>query len=449
MSEVKFIQELDFLLTTSARYKIMYGGRGGGKTENIAIALLIWAMRKKLRIACFREFQNSIDESVYSVLKAKIYEMKVEDQFDIQNKKIICLRTGSEFIFEGLRYNIDTIKSMAFLDIIWVEEAKNVSKKSWDTLIHTIRGRPEDSHFQLGPFERGPEIWISFNPELEDDETYQRFVLNPPSEFDSKGNRFCIVKKINYTDNPFFPNDLYEEMLQVRAKSEDDWLHIYGGHTKQTLDGAIFAEELKQVLLDGRRGKVKYDPTRPVHTFWDLGHSDHTAIWFVQQVGVEYNVINYFQDRLKKLPYYLEHLQSLKYVYGKHYIPHDGDAETLASRSIKQLMLEAYPKGVIVVPRVPRKIIGINAARTIFELCNFDEENTKDGWTCLSRYCYAISEKTKRFSKDPEHNEYSHGADAFLTFAQSLKTETASKKKTKVVSIQKNVGIRGGTSWMR
>jgi phage terminase large subunit len=449
MSEVKFIQELDFLLTTSARYKIMYGGRGGGKTENIAIALLIWAMRKKLRIACFREFQNSIDESVYSVLKAKIYEMKVEDQFDIQNKKIICLRTGSEFIFEGLRYNIDTIKSMAFLDIIWVEEAKNVSKKSWDTLIHTIRGRPEDSHFQLGPFERGPEIWISFNPELEDDETYQRFVLNPPSEFDSKGNRFCIVKKINYTDNPFFPNDLYEEMLQVRAKSEDDWLHIYGGHTKQTLDGAIFAEELKQVLLDGRRGKVKYDPTRPVHTFWDLGHSDHTAIWFVQQVGVEYNVINYFQDRLKKLPYYLEHLQSLKYVYGKHYIPHDGDAETLASRSIKQLMLEAYPKGVIVVPRVPRKIIGINAARTIFELCNFDEENTKDGWTCLSRYCYAINDKTKQFSKEPEHNEYSHGADAFLTFAQSLKTETASKKKTKVVSIQKNVGIRGGTSWMR
>jgi phage terminase large subunit len=70
--------------------------------------------------------------------------------------------------------------------------------------------------------------------------------------------------------------------------------------------------KFEKVLVENRRGKVPYDSSRPVHTFWDLGHDDHTSIWFIQQIGVEYNVINYFQDRLKKIPYYLEKLQEFK-----------------------------------------------------------------------------------------------------------------------------------------
>jgi phage terminase large subunit len=446
-NEIQFLDELNFLLTESARWKVLYGGRSGGKTEGIAIALIIWAMRKKLRIACFREFQNSIDKSVYSILKLKIYAMGVADQFDIQRDKIICKRTGSEFMFMGLRHNIDSVKSTALIDIVWVEEANNVSKTSWDKLVYTVRGRPE-GEVNIGPFGNGPEIWVSFNPELDTDHTYERFVLNPPNKFDSKGRLYSIIKKINYDDNIFLPEDTKEDILQLKQKNEEEWLHIFKGNTRTTLTGAIFAEEIKKVLLDGRRGVVSYDSSRPVHTFWDLGHSDHTAIWFVQQVGMEYNLINYYQNHLKKLPHYLEYLQECKYVYGKHYIPHDGDAETLASRSIKQLMLEQYPKAVIVVPRVPKKVIGINAARIVFDLCNFDEVNTADGWQCLTRYCYAINEKTGKYSAEPDHNEYSHGADAFLTFAQSLKSETAIKK-PKVIPISIRRPGYGASGWMQ
>lgn len=446
--EVKFLEELNFLLTESSRWKVLYGGRSGGKTEGIAIALLIWAMRKKLRIACFREFQNSIDKSVYSILKLKIYALGVADQFDIQRDKIICLRTGSEFMFMGLRHNIDSVKSTALIDIVWVEEANNVSKTSWDKLVYTVRGRPEDE-INIGPFNRGPEIWVSFNPELDTDHTYERFILNPPNEYDSKGNRYAIIKKINYDDNIFLPEDTKEDILQLKQKNEDEWLHIFKGNTRTTLTGAIFAQEIKKVILEERRGNVPYDSSRPVHTFWDLGHSDHTAIWFVQQVGMEYNLINYYQNHLQKIGHYLEYLQSCKYVYGKHYIPHDGDAETLASRSIKKIMLDAYPKGVIVVPRVPRKVIGINAARIVFDLCNFDEVLTADGWQCLTRYCYKINEKTGKYSQEPDHNEHSHGADAFLCFAQSLKSETASKKNKIVpISTKGKPGVRA-TGWMQ
>lgn len=434
---IEFPEALDFLITEPASIKVLYGGRGAGKTENIAAALIILALQKRLRIACFRELQTSIDESVKSTIENKIVDMHLEDEFLIQDKRIISKRTRSEFIFSGLRYNINKIKSMARIDIAWVEEAVNVSKTSWDKLEPTIRGRhADDPNGMGGPFRLGPEIWVSFNPELDTDETYKRYVLqkdlyapdywnNPDTK---KRERYAIVKKVNWSDNKWFPSDLRRKMEILKAADENAWLNVWEGHTKQTIDGAIFAQEIKDVLKDGRRGKVPYDPSRPVHTFWDLGHSDFTAITFVQQVGMEYNIINYYQDRFKRLPFYVEVMQSFGYSFGFHYLPHDADHETLASIGIAAQMRKFYPKSVKIVPCVPKKVIGINAARTIFPLCNFDEEHTSELWQCLCRYAYKVDEDG-RFSKEPDHNEWSHGADSFLTFAQSLKTEIASKKK--------------------
>ncbi len=140
MKEIEFPEHLAFLLTESSRYKVLWGGRGAGKTENIAAALIILASQQRLRIACFREFQKSIDESVYEILKAKIFAMDLESEFKILDKTIISRRTGSQFIFLGLRYNINSLKSLAFIDIAWVEEANVVSKSSWEKLSPTIRG---------------------------------------------------------------------------------------------------------------------------------------------------------------------------------------------------------------------------------------------------------------------------------------------------------------------
>jgi phage terminase large subunit len=442
--QIEFPEALSFLLFEPAPIKVMYGGRGAGKTNNIAGALVILSLQKKLRIACFRELQTSIDESVKQEIEAKIIDLGLEDKFEIQDKKITSI-TGSEFIFYGLRYNINKIKSLSRIDIAWVDEAVNVSKTSWDKLEPTIRGlSKEDVNFKTkgfgGPFGKGPEIWISFNPELDTDETYKRYVLkrdlyapdywvNPDTGLEE---RYAIVKKVNWNDNKWFPPDLKRKMEILRAANLNDWLNVWEGHTKQTIDGAIFAEEIKEVLtsVPPRRGKVPYDPNRPVHTFWDLGHSDFTAITFVQQVGMEYNIINYHQDRFKRLPVYVEFMQSLGYGFGQHYLPHDADHETLASISIAAQMRKFYPKSVRIVPRTPRKVIGINAARTIFPLCNFDENNTSELWQCLCRYAYKVDEDGK-FSKEPDHNEWSHGADSFLTFAQSLKSEPDSKKSDK------------------
>jgi phage terminase large subunit len=466
--QIEFNERLAFLFKP-ARLKISYGGRGGGKTDGYAIALIILSMQRKLRILCLREIQNSIEESVKETIESYIALYELEWAFDIKDKSITCNLTGSRFIFSGLRYKINSIKSLAKIDIAWVEEANNASKTSWDKLMPTIRGKHESSPDGLGgPFGLGPEIWISFNPELDDDETYDRYIIKKeqyapdwiPSEVpeveqtwfrtveeklktgniilkedeqakfnEIENKRYAYVVKINYYDNKWFPPDLRREMELLKTHQPVKYLEIYEGYTKQTLDGAIYADELQQVLLDGRRKKVLYDPFKPVYTFWDLGHSDRTAIWFIQRVGMEYNVINYYENRLKKLPHYLEHMKSLGYNYGTVYQPHDADNETLASRSIASLTRAAGYK-VIVVNRPSKKAVGINAVRTVMELCNFDEENTKDGWQCLSRYAYKVNEETGNFSREPDHDTpWSHGADGFQTFALSLKTEDDTKKK--------------------
>lgn len=436
--EIEFNEKLAFLFEP-ARLKIGYGGRGAGKTDGYAIALIIFSMKMRLRILCLREIQNSIEESVKSTIESYIEHYGLEWAFDIKDKSITCTLTGSRFIFSGLRHKINAIKSLAKIDIAWLEEANNTSKTSLDKLMPTIRGKHETSKDGLGgPFKKGPEVWISFNPELDDDEVYNRYVINKdkyapdflPNEVTGEMERYAYVVKINYSDNKWFPPDLRREMNLLKQNDNTKYLEVWEGFTKQTLDGAIYADEIRQTLLDGRRKHVPHDPSKPVFLAWDLGHSDKTAIWFIQRSGLEFNLIDYYENRLKKLPHYHEILRSKPYNYSVMYQPHDADNETLASRSIKTLTQRAFPNArVVVVQRPSKKVVGINAARTIFELCNFDEANTADGWQCLSRYAYKVDEETGSFSKEPAHDTpWSHGADAFQTFALSLKTEADSKK---------------------
>lgn len=460
-NEFEFLEKLSFLLDQSARWKVSFGGRGGGKSEGYAIALILLSRTKKLRILCGREFQNSIDESVKQTIEANIESMGLSDEFQILGKQIICKRTGSRFFFMGLRYNINKVKSLGRIDICWVEEADKTSKTTLDKLIPTIRGRSRLEADRGGPFGNGPELWFSYNPDLDTDEIYKRtvsekdkylpdyvmidkiddsVVLNPDGSIyqptlgeEYNKNRFeiiryAIVVKINYWNNKWFPPDLRLEMNVAKAANENRYLEVWEGHTKVVLEGAIYAEEIREVLRERRRGKVPYDPNKPVVTCWDLGHSDKTAIWFVQKVGLEYNLIHYYEDRLKKMPHYIKYLQDLKYNYSTHFLPHDGSAETL-SNITPEKQLKAIGWNVKIVQRPAKKAVGINAVRTIFPLLNFDEIGTADGWQCLQRYAYKVNEETGAFSKEPEHDTpWSHGADGMQTLALSLKSEQDSKK---------------------
>jgi phage terminase large subunit len=391
-----FPAKLDFLFEPH-RYKVLYGGRGGAKSWGVARALLIQGAQSPLRILCAREFQNSITESVHHLLQAQSNELGLGDFYQVQQAQITGIN-GTEFVFAGIRNNISRIKSFEGIDRVWVEEAQTVSKTSWDTLIPTIR-------------KDGSEIWLTFNPELDTDETYKRFVLNPPDD--------AKVVKLGWQDNPWFPDVLAKERDQLKARDYDSYLNIWEGECRTTLEGAIYAKELRAAKEEGRIRNVPYDAAKQVHTFFDLGWADNTSIWFAQSVGPELHLIDYYSNSLQPIQHYLQVMQGKGYVYGTDWLPHDARAKSLQTgRSVEEVMLQMGRK-VQIAPNLSIPD-GIQAARTIFNRCYFDETKCADGLQALRHYRYDIDPESKQLSGRPLHDFYSHGADAFRYFALSI-----------------------------
>jgi phage terminase large subunit len=397
--EAEFPEKLECLFQP-ARYIVLYGGRGGGKSHGIARALLVQGLEKPLRVLCCRELQTSIRDSVHRLLADQIDILGLGEFYEVGQAEIKGAN-GTTFSFAGLRHNVSGIKSFEGIDAAWCEEAQTISKASWDVLIPTVR-KPDS------------RIIVSFNPELDTDATYQMFVANPPPN--------SIVVKVNYNDNPWFPDVLRAEMEHLKETDPDAYLTTWLGHCRQTLSGAIYAKEIRQATEEGRITKVPYDPTKPVHCFYDLGWADNTSIWFTQICGFEYHIIDYLENSQKPLNHYLQILQNKGYIYGTDWLPHDAQSKQLGTgRSIEEMM-RAAGRNVRIVPKLS-VADGINAARTVFANCWFDAEKCADGLQCLRRYRYDVDQQTGQFSKMPLHDSASHGADAFRYLSIGLRDQ--------------------------
>jgi len=203
-----------------SRFKAIYGGRGSSKSWSMATALVSKARRNQELILCAREIQLSIKDSSKRVIENAIERLGWQDLFEIQRDVIRSRETGSEFIFSGLKDGADKLKSYEGITIAWVEEANTVSQKSIDTLHPTIR-RPNS------------EIWYTFNPALPTDPVYQMFVEGevPPNS---------IVRKVNYCNNPWFPDVLREQMEYDRKNDPDKHRHVWEGFPVLHSEAQIF-----------------------------------------------------------------------------------------------------------------------------------------------------------------------------------------------------------------
>jgi len=374
----------------NARYRVLYGGRGGSKSWNIARALLLKGCEQTIRVLCAREFQTSIKDSVHKLLCDQIYNLGIEAHYEITDRSIRGIN-GTEFIFVGVKNNTNNVKSIEGIDICWVEEAQSVSPNSWNVLVPTIR-------------KANSEIWISFNPELPTDETWKRFVISPPEN--------AVVQKINWSDNPWFPEVLDLERRSLQGRDIEAYNNVWEGIPRQTVNGAIFAKEVTMAELEGRICNVPYDATKGVHAVFDLGWADQTACWILQFIGHETRLLRYFEDNQQTISYYMAKLQSFGYLIDTIWLPHDAKAKSLGTGKSIEEIVRATGMKVQILDRVP-VADSINAARTIFNKCYFDRQNTEEGLQCLRHYRYDVDPDTKMFSAKPLHDEYSHGADAF------------------------------------
>ncbi|MBP5615440.1 MAG: PBSX family phage terminase large subunit, partial [Alphaproteobacteria bacterium] len=196
------------LIKEKKRIKLFYGGRGGGKSYGFADALLILGLQQKLLIACVREIQESIKDSVHKLLSDRIAFYQLSE-FDVKESEIVNRINGTRFIFKGLRnQDAQKIKSMEGVDIVWIEEAQCISKKSWEILAPTIR-------------KDGSEIWISMNRQEENDPLWMMF--------GGRCDERTLVRKVNFYDNPFCPEELKRQALECRQNNMADYVHIWEG----------------------------------------------------------------------------------------------------------------------------------------------------------------------------------------------------------------------------
>lgn len=396
---VEIPQKIGECLLTPKRYKVLYGGRGSAKSWSVARVLLLLAGQRKMLIVCAREIQKSIEQSVHRLLSDQIAAMNMAAVYEVQKNRIINRLNGSEFIFVGLRHNVQNIKSLEGADIVWVEEAQAVSASSLDVLIPTVR-KP------------GSEIWMTFNPDLEDDAVYQLFVLSTPEN--------ASIVKVNWQDNPWFPEVLDEERRSLKIRSTDSYMHVWEGHTRKTLEGAIFAEELADAESQSRIGSFPVIASHPVHTWWDLGFADCTSIWLVQTIGSEFRFVGFIQNRLTKLQTYINEINRMGYMLGKHYLPHDARHQHVnAERTTEEIVGNAFGRNNVIVMPPRQSRADFSAARTIFAQSVFDAKACHEGLHALRRYRYEYDAETKRWSRNPLHDENSHAADAFCYVAMT------------------------------
>jgi phage terminase large subunit len=218
--------------TAPARNRVLYGGRNSTKSWDAAGFAIFLAQYCKLRFLCTRQFQNKIEESVYTLLKVQIHRFGLQDQFTILNNKITHNITGSEFVFYGLWRHVEEIKSLEGIDIHWAEEAHLLSEVQWDIVEPTLR-------------KSGSQHWIIFNPRFATDFVYKRFVISPPAD--------TVVRKINYTENQFITDTSLKVIEAMRTEDPDKHRHVYLGEPMADDERVIIKREWIVAAIDAHK----------------------------------------------------------------------------------------------------------------------------------------------------------------------------------------------------
>lgn len=192
-------------------------------------------------------------------------------------------------------------------------------------------------------------------------------------------------------------------------------------------EGAYYGREMAAAAEQGRICDLPINPSVPIHTFWDIGRSDTTAIWFMQENGPWLDFVDYYEASGHSVHHYANELRKRGYLYGRHFWPHDGANEDWsASKSRRQVAEELGIKPVVIVPRINDVTEGIDMVRNMLPRCRFDRTRCgpprsgqgRGGLEALRRYQKEWKEKTETFSDLPLHNWASNGADAIRQCAQ-------------------------------
>lgn len=400
---IQFPEKLQCLFKPS-RYKFLKGGRGSGKSWGVARALLIQGAAQPHRILCTREVQKSIKQSVHQLLKDQVEALGLGHFYEVLRDEIRG-KNGTTFYFAGLSdLTADSIKSFEGCTRVWIEEGQTITARSWKILVPTIRAD-------------GSEIWVTYNPELDSDETHKRAM---------SGDSDTITVEVNYNDNPWFPQELEKERQKAeRNLPKEEYEHIWLGRCMPAVAGAIYFSEVAEAEAKGRIGRFPMDPMLKVHRVWDMGWNDCMAVILAQKHGSALTIVGYVTGTHRTTADYIAEFKDDAYKgwnWGTDFLPHDGFAKQRQTGKADADVLRELGCSVSQAPNMDVEQ-GIRQARLVFPRVYFDKAGcaSKDPELpglieCLKRYRRRINQTTNT-PEGPLHDVHSNGADAFRYLA--------------------------------
>lgn len=282
--------------------------------------------------------------------------------------------------------------------------------------------------------EQDPYAWDVVRPIVEENGGIAIFNMTPKGDNHARGmyeyaknNPLWYVETLTALDTGIWSRQRLDEILQdtiklfaANGRSESEaqayFDQEYMCSFTSPVIGAYYGEGMRRAENEGRITNVPYMEGFPVHTAWDLGIDDSMTIWFFQVVGLEFHFIDYYENSGEGLAHYAKIMQDKKYLYGKHYAPHDIAVRELGTG--KSRLEVAKGMGITFIPAPALEIEdGVNAARSVLSQCWFDKEKCHRGINCLKNYKKDWDEKNKVFRNNPKHDWASHGADSFRRFA--------------------------------
>ena len=280
-----------------------------------------------------------------------------------------------------------------------------------------------------------PQAWSLIRPILAENGGWAIFITTPRGRnhahrmFEmAQGSEDWFAERLTAADTGVFSEEtLRSELAElISERGEEDGEAIYQQEYMTSfsagLPGAYYAKIIDRLEQGGQVTAVPHNPQRPVHTAWDLGSNDATAIWFVQKHGTGWAVIDYLAGTSSKIDYYVQEVLKKPYTYGEHLMPHDADSETMLG-SVKASAETLGLKGIRVVPRTESVVNDINEVRQILPTCYFDKEKTAAGLDALRSYRRVWDEKLHAYRDRPLHDWASDPSDAFRTFAMGKPQE--------------------------
>ena len=384
-----------------ARYKGAYGGRGSAKSHDRAQACVLKMLEGK-RVVGVRETQKSIRSSVKQLIEDKIKSLGVESQFQITHDEIRS-KHGGLMIFNGLRdHTAESIKSLEGFSVCWIEEAQTITDRSWRILTPTMRA-PQ------------AEIWATWNPRYEHDPVDVFFRQSTPGDSD------IVCVRANWQDNPFFPSSLRQDLERDKRIDLAMYEHVWEGGYQLIGAGAYFAEELARARLEDRITDLPIELGVPVHTGWDIGIDDITAIWAAQIIGRTVQIIDYYEDRNQPASHYAQWCIDHGYHTGHALLPHDaGHREKGTLRTYEDYLRDAGLQRTRIIPVTRNLLADIQGMRGFLRKCWFNEKPTAPGVRALGAYHVEFDEHLQTPKLKPVHDWSSHPTDALRILSKLL-----------------------------